>query len=75
MPLFLPPLSGMFAIAISSGAYHTCVIVTGTGVKCWGGNGYGQLGIGSTGNQYSPVDVPGFLSMNVFVSASYVKRI
>ena len=50
-------LSGYSAIAIALGNTHTCVIVTSGGVKCWGYNGYGQLGIGSTSNQYSPVDV------------------
>ncbi len=54
-------LSGVSAIAISSGMNHVCVIVSQAGgsVKCWGWNDYGQLGIGSTGNRYSPLDVPG----------------
>ncbi len=54
-----PSLSGVSAIAIALGFHHTCVIVTGGGVKCWGGNWVGQLGIGSTSDQYSPTDVPG----------------
>ncbi len=53
------PILGISAIAIASGWYHTCVIMTGGGVKCWGGNDYGQLGIGSTGHKYDPTDVPG----------------
>ncbi len=28
--------SGVSAIAITLGGWHTCVIVTGGGVKCWG---------------------------------------
>ena len=51
--------SVVFAVAISLGEYHSCVIVAGGGIKCWGFNERGQLGIGSTGNRYSPVDVPG----------------
>ena len=54
-------LTGIYAIAIAIalGHYHSCIIVTGGGVKCWGHNGAGQLGIGSTGDRYSPTDVPG----------------
>jgi alpha-tubulin suppressor-like RCC1 family protein len=47
--------SGLGSIAL--GSYHTCVIVASGGVKCWGNNGNGQLGIGDTSTRYSPADV------------------
>ncbi len=34
-------------------------MMAGSGVKCWGLNNYGQLGIGSNTDQNRPVDVPG----------------
>ncbi len=62
-PLPLPILydSGVSAVAIALGFDHTCTITSGGWVKCWGSNGNGKLGIGSTSDpsQYSPVDVPG----------------
>ncbi len=58
------PISpGVSAAAIALGGEHTCVILSGGisdgEVKCWGWNREGQLGIGSTTDQTSPVDVPG----------------
>jgi alpha-tubulin suppressor-like RCC1 family protein len=41
---------------ISAGGYHTCGIKNGE-LYCWGYNKYGQLGIGSIDNQYSPEKV------------------
>ncbi len=68
------PMSGVSAIAIASGEQHTCVIVAGGGVKCWGWNGYGQLGIGITGDRYSPADVPGLASTNSLSTNQKQKR-
>ena len=50
---------------VALGGRHTCAI-TGTlgGVKCWGLNGFGQLGDGTLINRTTPVDVP-FLSVGM----------
>ena len=53
--------AGVSAVAIALGSHHSCVIVSGGGVKCWGWNkrDYAQLGIGNTSIVISPTDVPG----------------
>lgn len=49
--------SGVRAIAV--GGLHTCVVMGGSGVKCWGWNYFGQLGTGTRCLRSSslPVDV------------------
>ncbi len=49
--------SGVFVSAISLGGYHSCALVTGGTIKCWGRNAAGELGIGNTADQLRPVDV------------------
>ncbi|MBL7689555.1 MAG: putative Ig domain-containing protein [Bdellovibrionaceae bacterium] len=40
--------TGLTATKISAGNDFTCALLSDQSVKCWGSNGYGQLGIGNT---------------------------
>ncbi len=45
---------------LESGDGHTCALLSGGGVKCWGQNTYGQLGDNTAERRPAPVDVSGF---------------
>jgi len=40
--------------SITQGDYHTCALLTGGGIDCWGFNVYSQLGNGGTTDSYVP---------------------
>ena len=45
------------ATAVAGGYYHTCAIVTGGALRCWGYNALGQLGDGTTTDRRTAVTV------------------
>ena len=48
------------AIQISAGGYHSCALLSGGAIKCWGLGAFGQMGNGALdGNNPLPVDVTG----------------
>jgi alpha-tubulin suppressor-like RCC1 family protein len=59
-PVEVPGLSNV--TAIRAGKYHTCAIVSGGALYCWGYNFYGQIGNGvedfSTKKKENPVPFP-----------------
>ncbi len=52
--------SGVIDLAI--GNWHSCALLNTGGVKCWGYNGYGQLGDNTNLRRETPVDVFGLTS-------------
>ncbi len=61
---------------ISTGYYHTCALLTGGTVECWGYNGDGELGNGTTTDSHIPVQVKdvagtGTLSNVTEISSGY----
>jgi alpha-tubulin suppressor-like RCC1 family protein len=46
------------AITVATGEQHTCAVITGGGLKCWGSNEHGMLGDGIL--SYSPIPVSVF---------------
>jgi alpha-tubulin suppressor-like RCC1 family protein len=57
--------------AIAAGAYHTCAITGQGGVKCWGWNGFGQLGDGTIIDRRSPVFVDALTHGVARIAAGY----
>ena len=59
------------AITAAAGSEHTCTVLSGGSVQCWGWNQYGQLGNGNTNYSSVPVPVSGITNATA-VAAGYV---
>jgi alpha-tubulin suppressor-like RCC1 family protein len=55
----VPVAGGVSFAAVSAGQAHTCGVTAAGAAYCWGYNGNGQLGDGTTTNRLTPVLVSG----------------
>ena len=58
--------------SVSVGSLHTCVVTSSGGVRCWGGNSYGQLGNNSDIDSQAPANASGLVEGMSSVSAGSV---
>ncbi len=61
------PVSSMFGAPLTTSGFFACTLLTNDGVKCWGMNDYGELGLGDTQTRGDEVsDMGAALPMLVF---------
>ena len=55
------PVTGLSSgiASMSAGEYHSCAVTSAGNVRCWGWNGFYQLGDGTATNRLTPVAVSG----------------
>lgn len=69
VPVQVAALSGVSSLAPGGGGNdHTCAVVAGGAVKCWGNNYAGQLGDGTILDRTAPVAVAGLTGAAVAVA-------
>ncbi len=51
------PAAGAVVLTVAAGYEHTCALLAGGTVECWGFNSNGQLGTGDATDRYSPTAI------------------
>ncbi len=72
VPVKVEGLSGVTSITTNgwqSDGFSAFALLDDGTVRAWGGNGFGQLGIGTTVNSYVPVPIPGLAGVTKVVSS------
>jgi alpha-tubulin suppressor-like RCC1 family protein len=67
----VPVAGGLTFASISAGAVYTCGVTTTGAGYCWGSNGYGVLGDGTTTDHATPVAVAGGLDFATIAAGVY----
>ncbi len=67
-PVAVAGLGGR-ALGVSAGSNHTCALIKGGEVRCWGDNSAGQLGDGTLNDRATPAPVIGLSAPARFPSA------
>jgi hypothetical protein len=62
---------GGFAATVAVGRHHTCALLPGGQIDCWGYNGYGELGNGTTTDSDVPVAVSGITNATQIASSDW----
>ncbi|RYZ34791.1 MAG: RTX toxin, partial [Myxococcaceae bacterium] len=67
-------LGGVLPLQIATGTDHACALLATGSVRCWGYNGYGQLGLGNTTPKYAPseaVDLNGATAYQITAGGNH----
>jgi len=67
-PVSVTGLAGP-VISVAAGAGHTCVVIEGGDVQCWGNGSFGRFGNGTSTSSKTPVSVPSLAGLGAAVVA------
>lgn len=64
-------LAGVNVASVATGYAHSCALLADQTVRCWGGNGSGQLGDGTRSDSFNAVTVAGLTGVQTLGAGLY----